>query len=70
VLADLRPSGKYVMEDLFEVGGVPAVQKLMLARGCSTAAACTVTGKTLAENVARLPRAQGGQKIISRRPSR
>ena len=65
VLADLRPSGKYVMEDLFEVGGVPGVQKLMLREGLLDGSCLTVTGKTLAENVAEVPELKTGQKIIS-----
>ena len=63
-LADLRPSGKYVMEDLHDVGGVPAVQKLMLKEGFLHGDCITVTGKTLAENVADLPGLKEGQKII------
>jgi dihydroxy-acid dehydratase len=65
VLADLRPSGKYVMEDLFEIGGVPAVQKLMLREGLLDGSCLTVTGKSLAENVAEIPDLKSGQKIIS-----
>jgi dihydroxy-acid dehydratase len=64
VLGDLRPSGKYVMEDLFQVGGVPAVQKLMLREGLLDGSGLTVTGKTLAENVAELPDLTAGQKVI------
>jgi dihydroxy-acid dehydratase len=64
VLADLRPSGKYVMEDLFEVGGVPAVQKLMLREGLLDGSCLTVTGKTLAENVAEAADLVAGQKVI------
>jgi dihydroxy-acid dehydratase len=64
VLADLRPSGKYVMEDLFEVGGVPAVQKLMLREGLLDGSCLTVTGRTLAENVEALPDLAAGQKVI------
>src|SRR5699024_5366420 len=48
-LADLKPSGKYVMEDLFNVGGVPAVQKLMLKERLLHPDCITVTGKTLEE---------------------
>jgi dihydroxy-acid dehydratase len=65
VLADMRPSGKYSMEDLFEVGGVPAVQKLMLAEGLLDGSCLTVTGKTLAENVAEVPGLKVGQAIIA-----
>jgi dihydroxy-acid dehydratase len=65
VLADMRPSGKYSMEDLFEVGGVPAVQKLMLAEGLLDGNCLTVTGKTLAENVAEAAGLKAGQTIIA-----
>src|SRR4051812_18587693 len=64
VLADLRPSGQYLMEDLFAVGGVPAVQKLMLREGLLDGSCVTVTGKTLAENVAGVPDLTAGQKVI------
>lgn len=64
LLADLKPSGKYVMEELYEVGGVPAVQKLLLREGLLHGDCLTVTGKTLAENLASLPDLQEGQKII------
>jgi dihydroxy-acid dehydratase len=63
-LADLKPSGKFVMEDLHAVGGVPAVQKLLLKEGFLHGDCMTVTGKTLAENVADLPGLQEGQTII------
>jgi dihydroxy-acid dehydratase len=63
-LADLKPSGKYVMEDLHGVGGVPAVQKLLLKEGFLHGECLTVTGKTLAENVEDLPGLKAGQKII------
>ena len=65
VLGDLRPSGKYMMEDLFEVGGVPGVQRLMLDAGLLDGSCLTVTGKTLAENVAETAALATGQKIIS-----
>lgn len=52
VLADLKPSGKYLMEDLHHVGGVPAVMKYLLKEGYLHGDCMTVTGKTLAENVA------------------
>jgi dihydroxy-acid dehydratase len=64
VLADLRPSGKYSMEDLYEVGGVPAVQKVMLEAGMLDGSCLTVTGKTLAENVADAAALKAGQTII------
>lgn len=64
-LADLKPSGKYVMEDLFNVGGVPAVQKMLLEEGYLNGDCITVTGKTLAENVADVPDLLQEQNIIS-----
>lgn len=63
-IADLKPSGKYVMEDLCEVGGVPAVQKLLLKEGLIDGSCLTVTGKTLAENLEDCPDLKSGQKII------
>lgn len=64
LLADLKPSGKYVMEDLYEVGGVPAVMKMMLERGVLHGDCMTVTGKTIAENLRELPGLKEGQDII------
>ncbi|MBX2998376.1 MAG: dihydroxy-acid dehydratase [Caldilineaceae bacterium] len=64
LLADLKPSGKYVMEDLWEVGGVPAVQKLLLREGLLHGDCMTVTGKTLAENLESLPDLDAEQKIV------
>ncbi|WP_448700121.1 dihydroxy-acid dehydratase [Mucilaginibacter sp. AW1-3] len=52
VLADMKPSGKYMMEDLHNVGGVPAVMKYLLKLGWLHGDCLTVTGKTLAENLA------------------
>jgi len=52
LLADLKPSGKYLMEDLHKVGGVPSVMKYLLAKGYLHGDCLTVTGKTIAENVA------------------
>jgi dihydroxy-acid dehydratase len=63
-LADLKPSGKYVFEDLHSVGGVPAVQKLLIKEGLIDGSCMTVTGKTLAENVADLPGLKEGQKVV------
>jgi len=63
-LADLKPSGKYVMEDLHQVGGTPAVQKYLLEKGLLNGDCLTVTGKTLAENIADLPALSEGQDII------
>ncbi|HID48120.1 MAG TPA: dihydroxy-acid dehydratase, partial [Chromatiales bacterium] len=63
-LADLKPSGKYVMEDLHNVGGTPAVMKYLLEKDLMTGDCLTVTGKTLAENLAGLPGLAEGQKVI------
>ena len=63
-LADLKPSGQYVMEDLHDVGGTPAVMKFLLAEGFLDGDCMTVTGKTVAENLASLPALNEGQKII------
>jgi len=52
VLADMKPSGKYMMEDLHKVGGVPAVMKYLLNQGWIDGTCLTVTGKTVAENLA------------------
>lgn len=54
-LADLKPSGRYVMEDLHDLGGTPAVLKYLLEKGMINGDCKTVTGKTLAENLADLP---------------
>ena len=50
-LADLKPSGKYLMEDVHRVGGIPAVLKYLLSEGLIHGDCLTVTGKTLAENL-------------------
>jgi dihydroxy-acid dehydratase len=55
VLADLKPSGKYLMEDLHNIGGVPAVMKYLLKVGLLNGDCMTVTGKTIAENLANVP---------------
>jgi dihydroxy-acid dehydratase len=64
LLADLKPSGKYVQEDLHSVGGTPAVMKYLLERGFLHGDCITVTGKTLAENLAGAPPLAAGQTII------
>ena len=64
LLADLKPSGRYSMEDLHGVGGVPGVLKYMLAQGMLHGDCLTVTGKTLAENLADAPELDEGQDII------
>ena len=63
-LADLKPSGKYLMEDLHRVGGTPAVMKFMLENDMLHGDCLTVTGKTIAENLAELPGLQEGQDVI------
>lgn len=64
VLADLKPSGKYMMEDLHAVGGVPAVMKYLLKEGFIHGDCLTVTGKTVAENLANVPDLHDGQEVI------
>lgn len=64
LLADLKPSGKYLMEDLHAVGGVPAVMKYLLEKGLIHGDCMTVTGKTVAENLADLPGLKDGQDVI------
>jgi dihydroxy-acid dehydratase len=63
-IADLKPSGKYVMEDLHYVGGTPAVLKYLLSKGLLDGSCKTVTGKTLEENLKDLEGLKEGQKII------
>ena len=64
LLADFKPSGPYVMEDLHAVGGLPAVCKALLDEGLLHGDCVTVTGKTLSENVSDLPGLAAGQKIV------
>lgn len=64
MLADFRPSGKYVMEDLHKIGGVPAVMKYLLKEGLLHGDCLTVTGNTLAENLASLPDLKEGQDLL------
>ena len=64
LLADLKPSGKYLMEDLHEVGGVPAVMKYLLEEGFLHGDCLTVTGKTIAENLASVPSLKDGQEVV------
>lgn len=63
-LADLKPSGKYVFQDLYEVGGVPAVMKYLYENGYLHGDCLTVTGKTIAENLADVPSLKDGQQVI------
>ena len=64
VLADLKPSGKSLMEDLHNIGGVPGVMKYMLENNLLHGDCLTVTGKTVAENLSNLPSLKDGQSII------
>jgi dihydroxy-acid dehydratase len=65
VLADMKPSGKYMMEDLHNIGGVPAVMKYLLKKGWIDGSCLTVTGKTIAENLESVPELDfDSQKII------
>lgn len=64
VLADLKPSGKYLMEDLHAVGGVPAVMKYLFENGLLHGGCLTVTGKTVAENLAKVPNLTSGQDVF------
>lgn len=63
-IADLAPSGKYYMADLYEIGGIPSVQKLLIAAGLLDGDIPTVTGKTLAQNVESFPSLPQDQVII------
>lgn len=63
-IADLKPSGKYVMEDLHNIGGTPAVMKYLFEKGLINGDCLTVTGKTIAENLADVKGLAEGQRII------
>lgn len=63
-LADLKPSGQYVMEDLHKVGGTPAVMKYLLENNYLNGDCLTVTGKTIAENLVDVPGLTEGQDVI------
>tara|TARA_Y100000782_G_C10187460_1_gene267627 strand:+ start:6199 stop:7875 length:1677 start_codon:yes stop_codon:yes gene_type:complete len=64
LLADLKPSGKYLMEDIHQAGGIPAVMKLLLENGLLHGDCLTVTGKTVAENLENLPGLAKDQPIV------
>lgn len=64
VLADLKPSGKYLMEDVFAIGGVPAVMKYLLQQGLLHGDCLTVTGKTIKENLDAVNALPEGQDVI------
>ncbi|MEE9560197.1 MAG: dihydroxy-acid dehydratase [Acidiferrobacterales bacterium] len=63
-LANLKPSGRYVMEDLHRVGGTPAVMKYLMQHGLLNGECLTVTGRTMAENLVGLPELKQGQDVI------
>ncbi|KAJ5473779.1 Aconitase/3-isopropylmalate dehydrataseswivel [Penicillium sp. IBT 31633x] len=63
-LADLKPSGKYVMADLHAIGGTPALLKMLLKEGLIDGSGITVTGETLAQNLEKVPDFPDNQKII------
>jgi dihydroxy-acid dehydratase len=63
-LADLKPSGRYVMEDLHNIGGIPAVMKYLLREGFINGDCLTVTGKTVAENLADVAELKPGQDVF------
>ncbi|WP_298902902.1 dihydroxy-acid dehydratase [uncultured Psychroserpens sp.] len=63
-LADLKPSGKYLMEDVHDVGGIPAVMKYLLKKGLIHGNCLTVTGKTIAENLLEVDDLTEGQDVI------
>jgi dihydroxy-acid dehydratase len=67
VLCDLKPSGKYVATDLHKVGGVPLVMKMLLKAGLLHGDCITITGRTVAENLAEVPDAPSpGQDVVRR----
>ncbi|TNE87422.1 MAG: dihydroxy-acid dehydratase [Deltaproteobacteria bacterium] len=64
LFADLKPSGRFLMADLHAVGGTPAVMKQLLAEGRLDGSCMTVTGRTLAENLAEVPGLAAGQEVV------
>ena len=65
-IADLKPSGRYVMQDLHEVGGIPVVMKYLLQEGFLDGSCLTVTGQTLSENLADVPDLTDSQDVVHR----
>jgi dihydroxy-acid dehydratase len=63
-IAELKPSGNFVMEDVNDIGGIPAVQKMLLKEGLLDGNCMTVTGRTLGENIEKVADLSAGQKII------
>ncbi len=66
ILCDMKPAGRYVMHDLNQVGGIPAIMKMLLERGMIHGDCLTVTGKTVAENLAGIEPRLNGQDVIHR----
>lgn len=64
LLADLKPSGRFVMEDLYHVGGVPAVMKMLLENDLLHGDCMTVTGHSIQENLSEIPGLKTGQEVI------
>jgi dihydroxy-acid dehydratase len=64
LIADFKPSGSFVMEDLHRVGGIPAIMKLLLKEGVVHGDCITVTGKTIEDNLRNLPELDEGQPIV------
>ncbi|MXX98181.1 MAG: dihydroxy-acid dehydratase [Rhodothermaceae bacterium] len=64
LLADLKPSGRFVMEDLYNVGGVPAVMKMLLENDLLHGDCMTVTGHSIEENLSEIPDLKTGQEVI------
>ena len=63
-LADLKPSGRFVMEDLHKAGGIPGVMKYLLQEGLINGECMTVTGQTIAENLETVPDLESGQQVF------
>ena len=65
-IADLKPSGRYVMQDLHEIGGIPVVMRYLLQEGFLDGSCLTVTGQTISENLADVPDLADSQDVIRR----
>jgi dihydroxy-acid dehydratase len=63
-IAELKPSGKFVMEDVNDIGGIPVVHKMLLKEGLLDGNCMTVTGRTLGENIEKVADLKAGQKIV------
>ena len=64
LLADMKPSGTFVQEDLDRVGGIPALMKYLLGKGLLSGSCLTVTGRTVAENLAQVPGFSKEQRVV------